>query len=88
MLAAFARLIAAHPAVTLAPPEPETNIVIFDVGLRCGSARDVSARLLERGVRLGALSDTKLRALTHLDVTADQVAEAAAMFCEVLGEFY
>lgn len=83
----FARLISAHPAVTLAPPDPETNIVIFDVGLRRGSARDVSARLLERGVRIGALSDSRLRALTHLDITSDQTAEAATILGSILDDF-
>lgn len=83
----LARLIAAHPAVVLSPPDPETNIVIFDVELAKGTARDVSAKLLERGVRIGALSDVRLRALTHLDVTADQIADAAEIFRAVLDDF-
>lgn len=83
---AFARLIAAHPAVTVSG-DPETNIVIFDVKLAKGSARDLSAKLLERGVRIGALSDVRLRALTHLDVTAAQIDEAAEIFRAVLDDF-
>lgn len=84
--ASFARLISAHPAVTLARPAPETNIVIFDVKLTKGSARDLAAKLLDRGVRIGAMSETRLRALTHLDVTRDQVTEAAEILGGVLDE--
>lgn len=83
---AFARLIAAHPAVTLSPPDPETNIVIFDLKLARGNTRAISAKLLERGVRIGALSDTRLRVLTHLDVTSDQVGEASTALIAVLDE--
>ena len=82
----FARSISAHPAVTVSPHEPETNIVIFDVALERGSAHDVSAMLLERGVRIGVLSDLRLRALTHLDVGPDQISEAAAILSTVLDE--
>ena len=83
----FARSISAHPAVTLSPREPETNIVILDVALERGSAHDVSATLLERGVRMGVLSDFRLRALTHLDVGPDQIEEAAAALSAVLDGF-
>lgn len=83
----FASLIAAHAAVTLSPPHPETNIVIFDVKLARGTARDVTAKLFERGVRIGALSDTRLRVLTHLDVSPDQITEAAGVLSVVLDEF-
>jgi len=35
-----------------------------------------SARLVEAGVRLTTLGPTALRAVTHLDVTPDECAEA------------
>ena len=53
--------------------KPETNMVIF----RVPDAAGVVARAAERGVRLGAVSADRIRAVTHLDVGTDDVREAA-----------
>lgn len=57
--------------------DAETNIVIFDVAGLGVTAADVESRLSEQRVRLSVMGKTKLRAVTHLDVTRAQ-AEAAA----------
>lgn len=70
--------LAGHPRVT--PLEPETNIVMLDLdGL---TASEAVARLEARGVRLIAFGHARLRAVTHRDVSVDDVRRAA----EVIGE--
>jgi threonine aldolase len=51
----------------------ETNIVIFDVE---GDAGEWCAALESKGVRMGAVGPSAVRAVTHLDVDADGVARA------------
>ncbi|MEX2228918.1 MAG: GntG family PLP-dependent aldolase [Dehalococcoidia bacterium] len=75
--------LSALPGVVLDPSSVETNLVFFDVrgALDAGAAVDA---LLARGVRMGALGPRTIRAVTHLDVSAEQVeralAAAAAVF--------
>ena len=78
----FAERIAELPGVTLDPTTVETNIVFFEVTTL--SAADVADRLAERGVRIGANGPHRMRAVTHLDVSATDVAEAAEALGEVL----
>jgi threonine aldolase len=52
----------------------ETNIVCFDV--HAGEAAELVARARARGVRLNAIGPRRLRAVTHLDVTAADIDEA------------
>jgi threonine aldolase len=62
---------------------PDTNIVMVDLpdGV---SAPDVVARMAERGVRITAWSPTRIRAVTHLDVSRSDVESAADGLVEVL----
>jgi threonine aldolase len=53
-------------------PPPETNMV----KLRCPDALARFASFHEAGVRVGPVSATVLRAVTHLDVSAEDVEEA------------
>jgi threonine aldolase len=74
--------LAGLPGVVLDPASVETNIVLFDVA--GDSAEGVAARLLERGVRMGALGPRTIRAVTHLDVDADAIDRAVSAAREVL----
>jgi acetylornithine/succinyldiaminopimelate/putrescine aminotransferase len=49
-----------------------------------GDAKDVAARLLERGLVVNAVTPTALRLAPPLTVTEDEVAEAVGMVREVL----
>ena len=60
------------------PELTETNIVVVEVP----DAPAVVAAARERGVLVGAVGPTRVRLLTHLDVSAADVAQAA----RVLGE--
>lgn len=73
--AVLAEGLAAIPGVRL-DPAPETNIVYFDVagtGLTGAEARD---RLEAAGVRASGMGPTRLRFVTHLDVSREQIVEA------------
>jgi threonine aldolase len=67
--------LAQLPGVALDPSTVETNIVIFDLRGARDAAAAVAA-LLERGVRMGAMGPRSIRAVTHLDVNADQIERA------------
>ncbi len=82
----FARLIAQIGGVEVDADAIETNMVYFDVAGTGLDAGQVSARLLERGVRIGAVGEYRLRAVTHLDVDAAGVDEAAQALGAVVGE--
>ena len=77
----FAELIDDLPGVDVSIEETETNMVFFEVE---ADAREISSRLEERGVRIGALNDTRMRAVTHLDVTGPEVETAAQTLREIL----
>jgi threonine aldolase len=80
----LAQALAALPAVHLNPTEVETNIVIFDVGASGRGAEELSALLEEAGVRVSVVGRTKLRAVTHLDVSRVDVERAIEVFRRVL----
>ena len=58
-------------------PEPETNLVFIDTSGTGLPAQELSARLQEASISLSVSRETRLRACTHLDVTREQVEEAA-----------
>lgn len=68
-----------HPRIHLNPESVETNIVLIDIAKTGASAPEVVALLEKRGVNVGAFSQTLLRAVTHLDVQAEQIDEAGQL---------
>jgi threonine aldolase len=81
---ALARSLSSTAAVV---QPPESNIVMVD--LPSGPNADAAqfcARLKERGVLATAFGTTRIRLVTHLDVSAAQVAEAATIIAELLDE--
>jgi threonine aldolase len=81
----LAERLAEVPGVRLDPSEVETNIVYFDLDPRHGPAAAVRERLAAVGVLVFDTGPQRIRAVTHLDVTREQVAEAAARMARVLG---
>jgi threonine aldolase len=80
----LAQALAALPAVHLNPTDVETNIVVFDVGASGRGAEELSQLLEEAGVRVSVMGRTKLRAVTHLDVSRSDVERAIEVFRHVL----
>jgi threonine aldolase len=63
----------------------QTNIVVFDIAGTGMSGDELIEQLLrEHGVRLSPMGGTMVRAVTHMDVDADQVATAADAIASVL----
>jgi len=71
--------LAALPGVKIDPATVETNIVIFEVDDAPGLVDRVSDR-----VELWAVDGRRVRAVTHLDVTAAHIDRAIAAVSEVL----
>lgn len=72
--------------ITLDPPDVQTNLVFFAVDPKLGTAAQLSAALRQRGVIINAVGSQRLRACTHLDISRDQVEQAARMVAEAVGE--
>jgi len=72
----LAEALAELPGVILDPTLVETNIVLFDVDASLGTGADVVAKMNAVGVRMLAVAPQRVRALTHLDVSAAQTDEA------------
>ena len=64
--------LAALPGVEIDPATVSTNIVVF----RVQDARALCTQLAGQGVIMGALDDRTVRAVTHLDVSAEDIADA------------
>ncbi len=79
---ALAKALSEHPSVRALTPE--SNIVMLDlVGVGI-TADAVLPRLADAGVLLVPFGPTRLRAVTHLDVSADDVTWAAETISQVL----
>ncbi len=76
--------LAGHPAVR--PLQPESNIVMLDLTVPDLTASEVIPKLAQAGVLVVPFSNTRLRAVTHLDVSAADVEEAAGIIAQVLAK--
>lgn len=63
--------------LALIADEVNTNIVIFTVDEKLGTAAEFCERLRGVGIRMNATAPQKVRAVTHLDVTKEQCADVA-----------
>ena len=63
----------------------ETNFVQLDVGALGIAVEDALARIREQGVRLSQTRPTVLRAVTHLDVSDDDIGAAIEVVPRALG---
>lgn len=61
----------------------ETNIVFFDVNPDLGTAQDFAAELAKEQVLMLCESHKRVRALTHLDVNAEEVEQAGRIIHKV-----
>ena len=81
----LAQRLAEIPGVDSDPAAVETNIVFFDIARTGMSGKELVEKLEQRGVRMGAWpGETQVRAVTHMDVSADHVIEAASTVAEVI----
>ena len=80
----LARALRSLPAVRVDLGRIETNIILFDVPQQSRPAGEIVAALKARGVLINAVGPTTYRAVTHLDVSTDDIDRAAEVFALVL----
>lgn len=69
----LAKALAEMPGVQVDPASVETNIVFFDVEPRIGTAKAVCDALRELHVWMLPVSPQRVRAVTHLDVSSQDI---------------
>ncbi len=72
----IAQAIADTPGLRLDPPDVESNLIYFDCDPDLGTAKEVQARLKQRGVLVHVAGTRTMRACTHLDVSAAHAERA------------
>lgn len=72
----LAEAIRTTDGLTLNPASVDTNIVFFDVDSALGTAKQVCDRLAAADVRMLALGPERIRAVTHLDVSVQEIVRA------------
>jgi threonine aldolase len=72
----LANLVREIDALSLTPPEIDSNIVIFHVEPELGTAEQFAARLKQHGLLTLAIGHQSVRMVTHLDVDRDDVEAA------------
>jgi threonine aldolase len=82
---AFAETLAQSFAVDLDLGTVQSNIIVFRLKPGAPDAVTLVAKARERGVLLNAFAARTVRAVTHLDVSREQVAKAAEILRELLG---
>lgn len=81
---ALAESIATFEAIQLDPTDVETNIIFFEVSPDWGSAATLVDAVGREGVLLGAVGRQRIRAVTHLDVSEDDILSAARSIATVV----
>jgi threonine aldolase len=66
-------------------PEVETKIVFIDLAVGRRDVKDVLGRLQRQGVRMGSPYGGMIRAVTHLDVSKEDIEAAGRAFAEAVG---
>ena len=80
----LARGLAAIPGISLNADKVQTNIVIFDIAKTGLTPADFLARLKERGVLAGSIGGTRIRLVTHLDVSREDCVKAGEAIATLL----
>ncbi|MDR5683701.1 MAG: GntG family PLP-dependent aldolase [Armatimonadota bacterium] len=80
----IAERLAQSPRILLEAAAVQTNIVVFGLAPEAPDAPTVVARAKDRGVLVFAIGPRTIRAVTHLDVSAEQCALAADILVEVV----
>ncbi|MFT5173741.1 MAG: threonine aldolase [Gammaproteobacteria bacterium] len=80
----FADIVCQCDGVELPFGTVDSNIVFIDVTETGVSAAAITAALEEQGINVGAMGDSLIRAVTHLDVDAVMVKDAARAFVAIV----
>jgi threonine aldolase len=77
----LAEAIAEMPGLSVDLDGVQTNMVFFEVE-KNRTAAEWCAKLTQRGVRMLPVAPKRVRAVTHLDVSAEDIDRAIAVFHE------
>jgi threonine aldolase len=70
--------------IGLDPAKIQTNIVIFDIARTGLAAADFLARLKSSGVLAGSVGGTRIRLVTHYDVSREDCTRAGDAIATLL----
>jgi threonine aldolase len=70
--------------IQIDPRKVATNIVVFDVSGTNLAPTEISARLRDRGVRINAINERQMRAVTHYNVDRAQCATALEVLAQAI----
>lgn len=79
----FADTLSGVPGFSIDPKSVQTNIVIIDIGATGKHPSELLTFLRANKILLTEMSHTSIRAVTHMDVTMDQVRQAATTIKEI-----
>jgi threonine aldolase len=80
----LAGLLSETPGFDLDPARVRTNIIIAGISRTGLSSEKLASFLKERGVMISTVDAETIRLLTHLDVSRDQIFQAASIIKEVV----
>ena len=76
--------IAEIPGISIDPANVVTNIVIFDIAGTGTSPADLISKAKSRGVLVSGIGGTRIRLVTHYDVTREDCLEALGALKQIL----
>jgi threonine aldolase len=80
----LAQILHTIPSVSLTPAHVETNIIVFDVTDNRRTPAEIVAALKQEGVLINAIGGRSFRAVTHLDISGQDLEDAGRAFTAVL----
>jgi threonine aldolase len=80
----LAQILHTIPSVSVNPTHVETNIIVFEVKDNGRSPAQLVSELKQEGLLINAIGGRKFRAVTHLDISAEDIEEAGRLFAAVL----
>lgn len=81
----LAEVLSQFPELQVETTEPSTNMVFFHWAAKQGNPEDFLAKCESKGVRFGSVGGTRIRAVTHLDISAEAIEKTAQVVREVIG---
>jgi threonine aldolase len=81
----LAKELSALPGINLDLNSVQTNILILDISGRSESAEELISKLKAHGVLISDMGRSALRAVTHLDVSMEQIKRASVIIKSLLG---
>ncbi|RPI04075.1 MAG: aminotransferase class I/II-fold pyridoxal phosphate-dependent enzyme, partial [Ignavibacteriae bacterium] len=80
----FAKELSTIPGIQLDMNSVQTNIIIFSLDGKPEKAEELISRLKAQGVLISEMGQSMLRAVTHLDVSLEQMKKASAIIKSLL----